>query len=313
MITTRITDLAKEIELVEQKLGLVSAKIAGWTQGHETNPYLDYVRADQATFYYPPIETARWRVATATTVGIVPVSPNTWTPITWNEETWNFSPIEYSTAVATSGFFSYDQFAGHAEIMFAGFIRWRQNSSGERLLRFNEYTTNTVARKTICDQAPMPSGDAGNLNTPFCFIHHVNPKSSGFDFEVYQNGGASTVVCVLFAYLGAAIFDKQEISDSTKVIIIDALDQVASLRSRDGASTDFGAWICRTSENSGSSEPYWERTYFQFDLSAVPSNIDILSVELQGMVGASHDNTSNYAAVSTAERGHGCGLVAKPS
>src|SRR3990170_8338272 len=112
MISTSLDDLAKELRATENKLERVKSVIGGWTRGNEANPSFDFLRADSATFYYPPLESARW-ARTSVNQGI---SNNTWVRVEFSTETWNFGPVQHSTL--TPGVFSYRHLEALAELMF---------------------------------------------------------------------------------------------------------------------------------------------------------------------------------------------------
>ena len=284
-MSTRLNDIAQGVDELEQKLQSVQSRLSGWTRGNETNPSFDFMKADQARFYYPPLESARYRRVTnqATTA-------NAWNTVVWNEETWNFSPVVQSTA--STGLFAYRHLEGLAEIMFTGFIRWDGNSSGERLLRFNEYTTNGVLRKMISDAAPVLSLDIGELAVPFSFIHHVDPKSSGFDFQVWQNGEPGLNVNV--AYLGIIKFQRQEFNQgSTKQLVITPPSQSIKVNESDPTvDQGNGSLLVQTSENTVAGAARRQRSFLQFNLASIPAGADIVSATLHLWQISEADNSS---------------------
>lgn len=283
--STKLDDIAVAVEKLEHNLSAVQSLLGGWTRGNETNPSFEFLKADQAQFYYPPLESARYR---RTTTQVVP--PGAWNTIVWDEETWNFSPVVQSTA--STGLFTYHHLEGLAELMFTGFIRWQGNSSGERLLRFNEYTTNGVLRKKISDAAPILSADVGQLAAPFTFIHHVNPESSGFDFQVWQNG-ASPSLDMNFAYLGIIKFEKREVSDSTKQVIITPPAKSIWVNEADPAADQGNSTLfVRTREQEGGGGAIRMRSFVQFNLSAIPAGADVTEAVLHLFQTAETDNTS---------------------
>jgi len=290
MPSTVLDDIAIEADKLEQELSRVQSFLRGWTRGNETNPSFEFMKADQARFFYPPTESARWRLTSAQAI-----TNNTWNTLVWDEETWNFGPLEYSTA--STGIFRFRKKSDKVGLLLTGFIRWPDNSSGERLLRFNVLTTSGQISRKISDPRAANLGQ----NEPYIFVYHVLPDSSGFNFQVWQNGEAPSLN-VAFAYLGVVPIAKWEETDSTKILVISPPTQDAYvLGDSSGGSLDNNpspsSYIVTADSSSGGGGQRHFRSFLQFDLSGIPADKDILSADLEMLVSSRENNSSFNGAV----------------
>ena len=279
MISTSPNELGASVESLEQRLVLLKSKLDGWTRGNETNPSFDFLKATQAQFYYPPTESARWRRTAAQSI-----TNNAWNTVVWDEETWNFGPLQYSTA--STGIFTFRHLSPDMGFLLTGFVRWNANSSGERLFRFNSLTTDGQVSYIISD----PKATASPLAEPFIFVYHVLPDSSGFNFQVWQNGEAPSLD-LNFAYLGVMPIAKwKDDRDNTTFMVLTPPSQITWTDQLNPNTTQSTAETrARDLETSGGSARR-RRGLIQFATSAIPVGVDILSATLELFVSAIQQN-----------------------
>jgi len=285
--STNLQDIALGVSELEQKLTRTQARLNGWIRGNETNPSFEFLRVDQAEFYYPPVETARWRRNDSSQI----ITANTWQTIVWDEESWNFLPFQYSTA--STGIIRQIGTRFPAVILFAGAISWRNNSSGERLLRFNVLTTSGQKSYKVSDAPPIGSLEVVDN---FVFAYSMDEKSSGFNFQVWQNGDAT--LPVIFAYMGAMLLSREEKADSTKTLVISPPTQDAYVQgdSTENNQTPSSYIVTADSSSAGGGSRHY-RAFLQFDLSGIPIDKNILSADLEMLVSDRTNNTSFVGAL----------------
>ena len=279
--STNLDNLSASLDVMEQDINRLESVVASWTRRGDTIPSFDLLKADQAYFYNPPVESVRLLRTSNQNLGA-----GVWNTLVWDTVTYNTGLVDYSTG--STGIIYVPQNAYPTVYLFIGFVVWTANSSGERLFRFNELTTDGPIPKMISDAPPL-SG-IGQWE-PFAFAHKKREKSSGFNFQLWQNGAPDVDLDI--ARMNIIKLAVNEVADSTKTLIITPPTQ--SNRVFEGTpDTDVGnsTLIVRTLEDTTAGAAKRDRSFLQFNLSGIPSGADIISATLHLFQTAESDNTS---------------------
>src|SRR3990167_1387974 len=273
--------LLASLDVMEPDIKRLESVVASWTRRGDTIPSFDLLKADQAYFYNPPVESIRLLRSSDQNLGA-----NVWNTLVWDTVTYNTGLVDYSTG--STGIIYVPQNAYPTVYLFIGFVVWTANSSGERLFRFNELTTDGPISRMISDAPPL-SG-IGQWE-PFAFAYKKREKSSGFNFQLWQNGAPDVDLDI--ARMNIIKLAVNEVADSTKTLIIAPPTQ--SNRVFEGTpDKDVGnsTLIVRTLEDTTAAAAKRDRSFLQFDLSGIPSGADIVSATLHLFQTAESDNTS---------------------
>src|SRR3990167_7406546 len=205
--STSPNDILTSLDTIEVDINRLESVVASWTRRSDTLPSFDLLKADQTYFYNPPVESIRLLRSSDQNLGA-----NVWNTLVWDTVTYNTGLVDYSTG--STGIIYVPQNAYPTVYLFIGFVVWTANSSGERLFRFNELTTNGPISRMISDAPPL-SG-IGQWE-PFAFAHKKREKSSGFNFQLWQNGAPDVDLDI--ARMNIIKLAVNEVADSTKTLI----------------------------------------------------------------------------------------------
>lgn len=185
-ISTNADDLYQQITRLGAELKGAADLVAGWTRGG-TLPNFEFMRAVQADFVVPPLETAHF------TASSQPVIAG-WNQVVFDTIDWNNGPWEYTTG---SSNFTHGRPPLAESYWFFGWARFSTNSSGAVGIRFvreglvgglPSTQTEIISAMRVIQGAPAGIGNV----IPFSYPLRANSSATGFRFEVFQNGAAST-------------------------------------------------------------------------------------------------------------------------
>jgi len=172
-----------ELRLQMNNLQSTASIVSKWVAAGKTDAYLPYMDAVRGRFDFPPLETARWRRINAQTV-----AHNTWTEVEWNEETWNTTGF-FSWDSGTPANFTHPSVVGYNRgYLFAGFVDWSANSTGDRCVKFER----DGAAGTVMLNVNNANAGGESDFTPFVLPYRItNPAVTGFSIDVHQNSGGN--------------------------------------------------------------------------------------------------------------------------
>ena len=279
--STNPDGLLASLNAMEPAINRLESIVASWTRRGDVTLSFDLLKADQAYFYNPPVESVRLLRSSNQNLGA-----NVWNTLVWDTVTYNTGLVGYSTG--STGIIYAPQNAYPTVYLFIGFVVWTANSSGERLFRFNELTTDGPIPRMISDAPPL-SG-IGQWE-PFAFAYKKREKSSGFNFQLWQNGAPDVDLDI--ARMNIIKLAVNEVADSTKTFITTPPTQ-SNWVYEGAAGTDMGnsSLYVRTVEDSSIGAAKRDRSFVQFNLSGIPSGADIVSATLHLFQSGMIDNTS---------------------
>ena len=176
------------LDNLEAEQRRLDSLVSGWTGAGGSNPYFNYMEANQATFYTPPLESFRVRrIGTEQTI-----ADDTWTAVDWNEVTYNTGFMTLSTATNSTRLTLGDNPTGNQDkvVMFFGHVGWAESSVGTRGVRMALYSPNStfVGSVTLELVHVSTSFEAQSFAIPFRF----NSSGKFVTLEVYQDSGGNS-------------------------------------------------------------------------------------------------------------------------
>ena len=265
--STNISDLTTSLDALDKEIKSINDIVAYWTKSGDTIPSFDFLKVDQAHFTQPPLEVIRLLRGTSLATGA-----GVWETMVWDTVSYNTGHIIYTT-VSTGIIQTQSNVLPEIYLLF-GTVVWEANSSGERLLRFNELTTYGQVSRMVSDATPF-SGPG--QTEPFAFTYKKRKNSSGFNFQVWQNGAPNIgVERARMNIVRIAVSEANQ--DTTRTLIIqpptqDSYVEQSKPTLNHGGSTEI---IVRQLDVDAQ-----RHGYIQFDLSQIPPGINIISADLE--------------------------------
>ena len=183
--STNPDDLARELWLLKDQVNRNNSVQSAWSSPTALEPYFNILRARQAYFDFPPIESAVFRSTES-----LSIPNNDETVINWNEATYNTGLVNYSSIIDSSLILINNSYGpNHAvDLMVMGTISFNANSSGRRSVSLMEIPGSTALNFTIVQFAASPGGVTV---LPFCspVTCFASTGLQGFKIGVFQNSG----------------------------------------------------------------------------------------------------------------------------
>ena len=196
-VSTNNDDLFQSINQLEAVQQVQTNLLAGWTRGGGTNPYFDFMEVNQAFFSTPPIESARFRQETDTSIANVST-----TPIPWESNNWNTGFVIHSTVAgeSTRFWFSGSEKTKRGFLVF-GIIQFEQTTvGGDRYINLVTYKPDgTESGNVQVARYGIPVGSTTFPTFPFMHSLVLNSSINAMQIEVFQNSGSS--IGMLSAYM----------------------------------------------------------------------------------------------------------------
>lgn len=277
-------DLSSNLDDINKRIDRLEGTIAGWQQSNHEYPLFPYMVADQGNFKEPPLDFAF--LLKSIEQGI----PNqSWTTIN-NIVGYRIRRTGMSHTTESRFDISGVQLREETQFLVTGVVRWQDNSSGERRIRF--VTWPYQEHFLLADPATYSVGGGRGLASPFSFVWQPSEGTTGFSFQVWQNGEAPELAISYFS-ASVIIVGRKKLYEVPKRLAIQPPVQLAWVDSTGAASTWGGSTLfIRAREIEGGGGGSARRSFVQFDLSRIPSNINIVSATLHLFQTAEADNTS---------------------
>ena len=186
--STNADDIATRLDKLNTELKSAQDLMAGWTRGGGTIPNFEFMRATNADFVVPPLETAHFRLTSPIAVTA------TWNNVPFDTVDWNNGPWEFTTGQSS---FTHYRPPLAESYWFFGWAQFSTNSSGAVGVRFvregfvngaPSTQTDVISAMSVVQGAPPGIGNV----IPFSYPLRANSSATGFRFQVFQNGAAST-------------------------------------------------------------------------------------------------------------------------
>lgn len=181
-------DLYVRLSRIATELKSAQSLVDGWTRSGGTTPNFEFLKAVNARFGTAPLESALW---TRDTTMLILAD---WTDVTFETEHWNNGPWAFSSASAS---FQHARPQEADSYWFFGWARFSTNSSGGVGVRFvREGFVSGVASTQfdiVATYKCITGAPAGIGNViPFMYPLRANSSATGWRWQVFQNGAAST-------------------------------------------------------------------------------------------------------------------------
>ena len=173
LLSTRPDDLANELQATNDEVNRLSGLLDSWQRSGNSYPDLGFFRADRAEFVYPPTEVAEFQRESTQSI-----TSGAWNSVIFDRAIQNSGVINYSTAGAADGLFSFNRPSDGRVFLLFGAAHWNSTSGTYRSIKIESYPS-TV--ETI-----MAQNDGDEIAQGFMDFYRVPAGSTGFKIRVFQ-------------------------------------------------------------------------------------------------------------------------------